>query len=660
MNLSITQKITMGFAALVIFLAIIAFGAYYGISSISSGMQRITEQSMPTLKGGFNQMISLQEANRSLYSALSQHQVEELEKKQKEFKNKMSVFNGKLNDLTPQVSENQELAARLDNIRDASQRFNNAALAMIALQKKRLQLDRKVLETEIQYQSDTDTLNGWTQRYISNKRTKPKNARVARGMTKNVSTHRFQITTYRRTLELDILEKGLERSNGKLLESYEKFLAAEKKGIQVKTVVDKIVKSLYGDGGLVTMYREQHKLAAELKAQTATTDKLVMASSAAADDFIQVATGQADQARQQADDTTSFASLLIFSLAVASLLFAIIITIITINTIRKPLAAIRNQLAQVRDGNLCTRFDDQRKDEFGDLGDSLNAVVSELQSVLKQIVDGSHRLASVADQNESISRLTTQAMNTQSHQLDQTSSAATEMESSVSEVANYSTNSLEAVQNCEQLGLDVNSHVENTLKSINAQAEEIETAVGVSNQLAGYSSEIDSILVTIGSIAEQTNLLALNAAIEAARAGDHGRGFAVVADEVRELASRTQNSTQEIQTMVENMQTAISQVVNIMQRSQTQAEACVGHANTSREALHQMAEAVSDIRQMSTHIAEAANQQSTAVEEVSRTLVHINQAAAETASGADQAAGGSKELLSLAKHQQSLVDRFQI
>lgn len=660
MNLSITQKITVGFAALVIFMAVIAFGASYGINNISAGMQRITEQSVPTLKGGFQQMINLQEANQALYSALSQDTVEGLDNQNLVFETRIQAFNEALELLAPQVADDAELSERLEQIRSSSSDFSGAAREMISLQKQRLILEPQITEAEIKFQGDTDAINGWTQRYISNRNTKPEMAKVARGITRAVSYRRFQIINYRTTKDLEDLNKGLIRSKDMLKKAHKTFTDKVKKGKQIEAVVIKVVNHLYAEGGLVSLYRQQAALEEKLKSQTSITEQLVSSSNAAANNFISAATHQADQAREQADATNEFASLLILTLTIGSGVIAVVIALITINTIRKPLAEIRSQLGLVRDGNLCIRFDDERKDEFGNLGESLNAVVSELQSVLRQVIDGSHKLASVADQNEGISRLTTQAMSNQSQQLEQTSSAATQMESSVGEVANYSNNTLDAVENCENLSQNLHSHVDDTLNSINAQAHEIETAVGVSNQLAGYSSEIDSILVTIGSIAEQTNLLALNAAIEAARAGDHGRGFAVVADEVRELASRTQNSTQEIQSMVENMQSAIGQVVSIMQRSQTQAEACVGHANTSREALEQMSAAMSAIRDMSTHIAEAATQQSSAVEEVSRTLVHINEAATETAAGAEEAAGGSKELLSLAQHQQELVQRFQI
>ena len=167
-------------------------------------------------------------------------------------------------------------------------------------------------------------------------------------------------------------------------------------------------------------------------------------------------------------------------------------------------------------------------------------------------------------------------------------------------------------------------------------------------------------LSRINTIAEQTNLLALNAAIEAARAGDHGCGFAVVADEVRQLASRTQNSTEEIQTMVRNMQMRIRSVATGMRSSHDQAEECVLHAQSSSEALHAMKSAIETIRDMNTQIAAAASQQSSAVQEVSRTLVSINNAATDTANGASKAAQSSTTLLKIAQIQRELIRRFTI
>ena len=661
MQLTITQKITLGFTVLVLFMLVIALGARYGSSTVSTAMHRVTEQSLPTLTGGFSQMVSLQKANQSLYNALAQSQVRDLNKARKEFNTRVEDFNASLDALAPQVENSPALRQQLDSIRHNSAQFTDAAQTIIKQRKSQLILDRKIVEAEIALQSDSDSLSAWVQRYVSNSRGKnADNAIVARAITRALSMHRFQLINYRRTNELEPMEKSLKLSAGKLRESHEKFMKVERRGKQIKTLVERVDTAYFGNDGLISMYRQRHDLEASQKAQMATTAQLIQQSNEAANRFIASATEEADLARNQADENSQFANLLILALAGVSIAIAIGVATLTIMALRQPLRQIRERLIQVRDGDLQVRFDDQRKDEFGELGESLNAVVSELQSVLKQVIDGSHKLASVADQNAGISRLAEDAMRKQSDQLEQTATAATQMECSVNEVADHSHQTLQAVENCESLGQNASQYVDQTLNRINSQSDEIESAVAVSNELAEYSTGIDSILETIGSIAEQTNLLALNAAIEAARAGEHGRGFAVVADEVRDLASRTQNSTLEIQSMVENMQSAIKQVVETMQRAQGQAEDCVGHASTSREALQELANAVSQIRDMSTQIADASSQQRTAVEEVSRTLVHINEAAAETATGAEQAAGGSNELLNLAQMQQQLVQRFSI
>ncbi|WP_370298360.1 methyl-accepting chemotaxis protein, partial [Pontibacterium sp.] len=252
------------------------------------------------------------------------------------------------------------------------------------------------------------------------------------------------------------------------------------------------------------------------------------------------------------------------------------------------------------------------------------------------------------------------AMGQQSEQLTITASASEEMESMVQEVNQFAQTTLEAVQNCEQLSLDADQHVQQTVSSIRQQADDISKAVSLSDQLSQYSNQIGSILDTIGDIAQQTNLLALNAAIEAARAGEQGRGFAVVADEVRELARRTHHSTQEIQEMVENMQSSISSVVDVMQHSVAQTESCVHSAHSSQDALMKMKDAVANIRSMSTHITEATSQQNLAVEEMARTLEQINAAASETASGAEKVSNHSDDLLQISTQQKELISRFTV
>lgn len=659
MRLSITQKIGLGFATMVLFIIVVGAGGLYGNNNIVGRLYHVTDDALPTLSGSFKQMISLQEANQALYNALAQQSAKELRAQGKIFNGRLKQFNEELQSLKPRTVADPELAATFNQIESLSQQFSTVAGKLMDDQKERLILDRRIIEAQIKFQSLGDSLSAWSQRYISNNGSDD-GIILARNMTRAVSTHKFQIVNFVRSQDINDLNKALENNAGNLRKAYDAFAQEEPKGKQIKSIIDQLEQHLYSDNGLVTFYRQRVDAGHRLQEHMATTSKLIEQSRVAGNAFIESAQNLAEHARQSADDTATLSRTLILGLSAGSVIVALLVAVVTINTFRRPLSEIRDLLAQVRKGDLRVHFDDARKDEFGDLAKSLNTVVTGLKDILAQIASGSAHLSDVAKQNASISQLATDSMGRQSEQLDLTASAATELESSVSEVASHSNTTLDAVRECENLTQNVNLQVTNTLSSIQIQAEGIDQAVGVSNELAGYSNEIGAILTTIQNIAEKTNLLALNAAIEAARAGDHGRGFAVVADEVRQLASQTQNSIQEIQQMVENMQSSIKRVVIVMNESSDQAQQCVSHANTSQEALNAMNQAIEYIRELNTQIAEAATQQTTAVEEVSCTLTAISSAASETATGASQAASGSIELLDYAEQQQSLIKRFSV
>lgn len=659
MNLNVTSKITLGFLAMVLFIVVVGGGGVLGNASIYQRLNYISDEALPILVGSFNQMFELQQANEALFSALAYESEDEIAAERKVFESRLASFDQKLGELAPQVSKWPELASSLELMRQLSVSFGLTARQVMDLHGMRLALNKRVVEEEIRFQGQADSIVSWVQRYTS----KQKNYSgiiAARGLLRSLNTHRFQLTNYKRSGDISGLGTDLKTTQNVLRKKFDAFVKVETQVGQIAAQVEAVEEQLYGVDGLVSLYHRQHETITTLRQQIARTHQQRALSRSAADEFIENAKNLVEQADKEAEGASNLSRTLIISLSVGSILVALLVGVITINTIRRPLSQIQGLLLKVRGGDLRVEFDQCRKDEFGELGESLNAVVIGLKDIIQKVSSGSGRLSEVAEQNAATSQQATQLMSEQSQQLELTAAAATEMESSVNEIAHNCGSTLDAAHACESLSGDVNRNVEETLYSIQAQAKAITQAVEVSSELAGYSSDIDTILETIHAIAEQTNLLALNAAIEAARAGDHGRGFAVVADEVRELASRTRNSTQKIQEMVENMQSSIKQVVSVMQDSYHQTDQCVGHANTSQRSLASMNEAISNILLMNTQIAESTQQQSLAVEEVSRTLTTINTAAAETAQGAEKAASSSNELLNFSQIQQSLLKRFSI
>ncbi|MFS2159732.1 methyl-accepting chemotaxis protein [Pseudomonas sp. Pseusp122] len=236
----------------------------------------------------------------------------------------------------------------------------------------------------------------------------------------------------------------------------------------------------------------------------------------------------------------------------------------------------------------------------------------------------------------------------------------TEMESTVEEVARRANDTRSAVDDTNDLTHKVQQRVAETITHIRHQAEQVNKATVVTDELQKYGQKIDGIVDAIRTIAEQTNLLALNAAIEAARAGEQGRGFAVVADEVRSLASRTQASTSEIQEMIGQMQGKIHSVVQVMNESQVQSNHCVTLATGADELLVAMSDAVGTIRDMNLQIAAAAEEQSATVQETSRMVTQINDSAQQTAEGAERSASSSQDLSDMAKVQRELLHHFSV
>ncbi|WP_407693056.1 methyl-accepting chemotaxis protein [Pseudomonas paeninsulae] len=280
--------------------------------------------------------------------------------------------------------------------------------------------------------------------------------------------------------------------------------------------------------------------------------------------------------------------------------------------------------------------------------------------MLLQLSAATTQLAAAAEETSTVNQQTGAGIRRQQSEIEQVATAMHEMAATVQEVARSAAGAAEAAQKADLEAADGRQEVSRTIDAIDFLAKEVEQGSAVILQLEQDTDKIGGVLEVIRGIAEQINLLALNAAIEAARAGEQGRGFAVVADEVRTLALRTQQSTGEIQTMIEHLQTGSANAVKVMGASRNRAQDSVKQVARAGTTLESITRAVATINDMNGQIASAAEEQSSVAEEINRNVVTVSLVAEQTSVGAQHTAAASEELARLAEQLQALVGQFRI
>jgi methyl-accepting chemotaxis protein len=671
MNLTVSQRIWGGFIFITLLLLIIGGNSLIKIANIDRSTQKVNQLSLPALNKSSELqaefILMSKAAQASLYtssaSELAPIKSQVLEQKQlfntlhrelqdvvkndtalnqssqnveKTYLSFLSTVENLLEDKSKQLALNKSLNAQLENIELSAEDANSVVLDIIDIDGFEQNYPRA-------YQAANNLENNFMSVVSNSTDMLTVKTLNTLDIVKNEQTYYLEEVI--RTVAL--IQPAIEQTHSDLYTS-------------LKEYVDTLDSNIKGSNGLAANKKRLIDSITLTQSELAQSEQATQMALNQIDELVKQASDVAFKLQQGVRSDVDSANLWTWVGMVIATLLAIAIAIITVSRITKPLAEVNRILDIVASGDMTQRLDDSAKDEFGELSKSCNTLIDSLRSLIKGIISRSTQLAAASEQTSAITSESSQAIRNQQAQVEQAATATTEMSSTSQTVSNSAQQALSEIKNADKEAERVKGISNNNKATIEQLAREVDDASQVINKLHQDSASIGSILDVIRGIADQTNLLALNAAIEAARAGEYGRGFAVVADEVRSLASKTQESTQEIQSMIESLQTGAEAAVTAMSKGKQRAVSCVEQTDLASSALDSITFAVSQAHDVSEEISTAALEQQQVAQEISERLESIVAIAEQTAEGANQTNISSSEVAKLAEELRLSVDEFKV
>ncbi|WP_445945971.1 methyl-accepting chemotaxis protein [Shewanella sp.] len=369
----------------------------------------------------------------------------------------------------------------------------------------------------------------------------------------------------------------------------------------------------------------------------------------------------AGEEKQAVNDVYTSSISLFMLIAVIAIAASLALNIWTRRSVMQPVNDILAKLKTIKkESDLTQVFTIYNDDELGQISTNLTGVIEHLRGILESISSAASTIHTSAESLNNFTTETNDRMHQQQAETEQTATAMNQMTATVAEVAQSTTAAADSARNADEHAANGDIIVQQSISSMSVLSSQIQQTAEVISHLSNDSQNIGQVLDVIKSIAEQTNLLALNAAIEAARAGEQGRGFAVVADEVRTLAKRTQESTLQIETMIDGLQQGVKKAVTSMQAGITQVDEANEKTNMAGKALKEIVSSVDSITELNTHIATAAEEQSSVAESINRSIIAISDITQHSSQAAGELSHSVNELSKLANSMRDQVGMFKL
>lgn len=666
MKLTVAMRVIGGFAVITLLLLVISLSSIFNINSIGTSVDRLNEKAVPALEGVAGVQVDVLRLGTLQTETYYDTTLDMVDDHSSSFNTTREEFEASLQQLRSLI-RNEGYDDVIDRLDTEAADYVALIESLFAQQRRYLQLGKTASAQldDLAFTIDDASIMLLDTSDMAKSEEVAQTASTIEKSLASLITLMYDLNKAEDLDSAEIIRSEIDINIDALkprLDTLEEAATAATASMvnDAITMTRGALKQLQGSGSYPDNVVQQKQTRIDAKATLAKSEKELEELLAHAEELRQGVRNIAANTQGNVESAISSSSWINGIITIISIALAVFISWYTVRSISIPLGKVNHMLNIMADGNLTERVDYHSEDEFGTLASNTNKLTENLRNLVEGIANRATQLATASEESSNVSDETTNAIEEQRRQIEQVATATQEMNSTASEMADGADKALSEIQHSDDEAKRVRKISDQNRTTIDGLAREIQGASEVINQLSENSKNIGGILDVIRGIADQTNLLALNAAIEAARAGEQGRGFAVVADEVRTLASRTQESTEEIQQMIESLQSDSERAVTVMERGKEQAELSVKQTDEAASALQSITDSVHQAADSSNHIATAAQEQSRTAQDISERLEAIVSIAEQTASGSKQTAQASNEVAKLADELQDSIKSFTV